>query len=83
MEEIWRTGWDSNPRDAYTPAGFQDRSIQPLSHLSGGDEHTDIFEILKIQNEVSGLRAGWLTSSSSCLYFLRVHRVIPPHMSPV
>ncbi len=28
-------GWDSNPRGALTPAGFQDRSLQPLGHPSG------------------------------------------------
>ena len=31
----WRRGWDSNPRDALTPAGFQDRCLQPLGHPSG------------------------------------------------
>ena len=30
----WRTGWDSNPRYAFTHAGFQDQCFQPLSHLS-------------------------------------------------
>ena len=30
----WRMGWDSNPRDALTPAGFQDRCLQPLGHPS-------------------------------------------------
>ena len=25
---------DSNPREAFTPNGFQDRRLQPLSHLS-------------------------------------------------
>ena len=30
----WRMGWDSNPRDALTPAGFQDRFLQPLGHPS-------------------------------------------------
>jgi hypothetical protein len=33
MEE-WRMGWDSNPRGACTPAGFQDRCLQPLGHPS-------------------------------------------------
>ena len=33
-ERLWRTGWDSNPRRACTLAGFQDRCIQPLCHLS-------------------------------------------------
>ena len=33
--EGWRMGWDSNPRGALTPAGFQDRSLQPLGHPSG------------------------------------------------
>ena len=31
---IWRRGRDSNPRRACTLAGFQDRCIQPLCHLS-------------------------------------------------
>ena len=30
-----RTGWDSNPRAAFTTAGFQDRCIRPLCHPSG------------------------------------------------
>ena len=29
-----RTGWDSNPRAAFTTAGFQDRCIRPLCHPS-------------------------------------------------
>ena len=31
---IWRMGWDSNPRGACTPAGFQDRCLRPLGHPS-------------------------------------------------
>ena len=27
-------GWDSNPRDPFRPAGFQDRCLQPLGHPS-------------------------------------------------
>jgi hypothetical protein len=34
FSEIWRMGWDSNPRDACTPAGFQDQCLQPLGHPS-------------------------------------------------
>jgi lipid A 3-O-deacylase len=30
----WRMGWDSNPRYAYTHAGFQDRCLKPLGHPS-------------------------------------------------
>ena len=30
----WRRGWDSNPRSDRSDAGFQDRCIQPLCHLS-------------------------------------------------
>ncbi len=33
--KIWRMGWDSNPRDARAPAGFQDRCLRPLGHPSG------------------------------------------------
>ena len=30
----WRTGRDSNSRKSYPFAGFQDRCLQPLGHLS-------------------------------------------------
>jgi site-specific DNA recombinase len=30
----WRMGWDSNPRDPFRPAGFQDRCLKPLGHPS-------------------------------------------------
>jgi hypothetical protein len=33
-KEPWRTGWDSNPRNACTFGGFQDRCLKPLGHLS-------------------------------------------------
>ena len=32
--EMWRRGRDSNPRTGRPVAGFQDRCIQPLCHLS-------------------------------------------------
>ena len=35
LNQIWRIGWDSNPRTPRRVAGFQDRCIQPLCHLSG------------------------------------------------
>ena len=38
--ESWRRGRDSNPRDAQTPGGFQDRCLQPLGHLSVKDQAT-------------------------------------------
>ncbi len=31
----WRMGWDSNPRNAFTFGGFQDRYLKPLGHPSG------------------------------------------------
>lgn len=34
LRKSWRRGWDLNPRYACTHAGFQDRCIQPLCHLS-------------------------------------------------
>src|SRR5581483_8516486 len=30
-----RRGWDSNPRGACTPIGFQDRRLRPLGHPAG------------------------------------------------
>ena len=35
QNEEWRRGRDSNPRYPFGYAGFQDRSHQPLGHLSG------------------------------------------------
>ena len=32
---IARRGWDSNPRGACTPNGFQDRPVRPLRHPAG------------------------------------------------
>ena len=34
FNDKWRTGWDSNPRWAFTHGGFQDRCLKPLGHLS-------------------------------------------------
>ena len=34
LADLWRRGRDSNPRDACTSNGFQDRRFRPLSHLS-------------------------------------------------
>src|SRR5205823_10661188 len=33
----WRKGWDSNPRGACAPGGFQDRCLKPLGHPSDAD----------------------------------------------
>src|SRR5215471_10873695 len=33
----WRKGWDSNPRGACTPGGFQDRCLKPLGHPSSSN----------------------------------------------
>lgn len=32
----WRRRWDSNPRNICMLDGFQDRSLRPLGHVSGG-----------------------------------------------
>ena len=34
---LWRMGWDSNPRWAFTHGGFQDRCLKPLGHPSGAN----------------------------------------------
>ncbi len=36
-KRYWRRGRDSNPRYPFGHAGFQDRSHQPLGHLSASD----------------------------------------------
>ena len=35
LRGAWRRGWDSNPRRYRYLAGFQDRCLKPLGHLSG------------------------------------------------
>ena len=37
-------GWDSNPREACTPAGFQDRCLKPLGHPSKYLKREEVFE---------------------------------------
>jgi hypothetical protein len=32
--QVWRKGWDSNPRRTFTRGGFQDRCLKPLGHPS-------------------------------------------------
>ena len=49
----WRAGRDSNPRNAFTFAGFQDRSNQPLCHLPD----VSGFSLRTAQNPVS--RSDW------------------------
>jgi rubrerythrin len=44
---VWRRRWDSNPRYAFTHAGFQDRCIRPLCHSSGFGGLTRTGSILK------------------------------------
>ncbi len=34
LDELWRRGWDSNPRSSYPDSSFRDCPIRPLSHLS-------------------------------------------------
>src|SRR5216684_545483 len=41
-EEVWRRGRDSNPRYPFRYAGFQDRSHQPLGHLSDYHSFTTV-----------------------------------------
>ena len=36
IAEVWRRGWDSNPRCACTHNGFRDRPDRPLWHPSAG-----------------------------------------------
>lgn len=38
----WRIGWDSNPRSPFGLAGFQDRNLKPLGHLSNSHKGTGI-----------------------------------------
>ena len=48
---VWRTGWDSNPREAYTPGGFQDRCLKPLGHTSVATLPSEAGEQAKGKND--------------------------------
>src|SRR5262245_66477080 len=61
----WRKGWDSNPRGAYTPGGFQDRCLKPLGHPSA-------FDFLSTFG--AGRSLKWLT----CYRFATVCSRCPP-----
>ena len=44
----WRKGWDSNPRYAFTYAGFQDRSRKPLEYPSNDSDRLTLgLQVLK------------------------------------
>jgi hypothetical protein len=79
----WRRGWDSNPRGACAPAGFQDQCIRPLCHPSGagafsnqGDDLSSMLHwevpAVPIRLQRRGRRVGkWLTQLAD-----RAYRVI-------
>jgi hypothetical protein len=47
-QKVWRRGRDSNPRYPFGYAGFQDRSHQPLGHLSGDAVYKGVQRVLKL-----------------------------------
>jgi hypothetical protein len=48
VKDKWRRRWDSNPRYAFTHAGFQDRCIRPLCHSSGPSSVKTVFRFWKM-----------------------------------
>ncbi len=46
----WRRGRDSNPRYPFGYTGFQDRSHQPLGHLSGYYSFTTVPTFSKLHD---------------------------------
>src|ERR1043166_8371372 len=38
LKEIWRRGWDSNPRWPFDHSGFRDRCTKPLCDLSAEEK---------------------------------------------
>jgi hypothetical protein len=47
-EGIWRRGRDSNPRWSFPHAGFQDRSHQPLGHLSVPTVYPKVLRLMQL-----------------------------------
>jgi site-specific DNA recombinase len=60
----WRVGWDSNPRDASTPAGFQDRCLQPLGHPPVF-RPASLHDFHKEENPYPANRPSWLRTSEN------------------
>ena len=56
-ETAWRRRWDSNPRCAFTHAGFQDRCNRPLCHSSGIERGKQKRSIRKGRKPARGLTA--------------------------
>ena len=50
-------GWDSNPREACTPAGFQDRCLKPLGHPSGSEHQRFGNDRLRRKGRCHGIAA--------------------------
>src|SRR5208337_4929765 len=70
--KFWRRGRDSNPRYPFGYAGFQDRSHQPLGHLSGCYSFTTAL-ILWQEQRYQGQRLpnleNWETGTGSVISF--------------
>src|SRR5208337_3801025 len=73
--KFWRRGRDSNPRYPFGYAGFQDRSHQPLGHLSGYYSFTTAL-ILWQEQRCQGRRLPnletWETDTGSVISFRSV-----------
>jgi hypothetical protein len=55
VQEVWRRGWDLNPRYPLRYVRFRGGSFQPLTHLSGKQ-----LPVVRCQSEPdSSLRAEW------------------------
>src|SRR5271155_2373710 len=73
VETAWRRGRDSNPRYPFGYAGFQDRSHQPLGHLSDNTVLLQFHRLRSLQHNsarehaqpVKSQGAGWPFCASS------------------
>jgi hypothetical protein len=58
VKTLWRRGRDSNPRYPFGYAGFQDRSHQPLGHLSAVSRSSLIVRRIALTDGIGNASSG-------------------------
>jgi hypothetical protein len=74
----WRKGWDSNPRGACAPAGFQDQCIRPLCHPSAGRLHKISRPVQSTPLRIDSFAQVFQTVSAAGSYFSGLPCPPPP-----
>lgn len=76
IHEKWRMGWDSNPRNALTFAGFQDRCLQPLDHPSTCSSSTEMSFRRQASSQCRQKFVNNISKIHLFVIFLRRHNIL-------